>query len=68
MIGYMSLEEQVDVDFSRARRRATLRRLAARLRRDATYPYLNPRRRRPSLDRIFTPVFHGPSCRATPKG
>ena len=32
MVGYMSLEEQVDVDFTRARRRAFLRRLIARLR------------------------------------
>ena len=35
MIGYMSIEEQVDVDFIRARRRAFLRRVRARLRRDA---------------------------------
>ncbi len=34
MIGYMSIEEQVDVDFIRARRRAFLRRVRARLRRD----------------------------------
>jgi hypothetical protein len=34
MVGYMSLEEQVDADFSRARRRALLRRVATRLRRD----------------------------------
>ena len=33
MVGYMSLEVQVDVDFSRARRRALLRRIGARLRR-----------------------------------
>jgi hypothetical protein len=32
MVGYMSLEEQVDVDFTRARRRACVRRLMARLR------------------------------------
>ena len=32
MVGYMSFEEQVDVDFTRARRRAFLRRLMARLR------------------------------------
>jgi hypothetical protein len=31
MVGYMSLEEQVDADFSRARRRAFLRRISARL-------------------------------------
>ena len=35
MIGYMSLEEQVDADFTRARRKALLRRIGARLRRDA---------------------------------
>ncbi len=34
MIKYMSIEEQVDVDFSRARHRALLRRLKARLRGD----------------------------------
>jgi hypothetical protein len=34
MIGYMNLEVQVDVDFSRARRRALHRRIGARLRRD----------------------------------
>jgi hypothetical protein len=34
MVGYMSLEEQVDKDFSRGRRRALLRRIGARLRRD----------------------------------
>jgi hypothetical protein len=32
MVGYMSLEEQVDVDFTRARRRAFFRRLMARMR------------------------------------
>ena len=32
MVGYMSLEEQVDADFSRARRRAPLWRVATRLR------------------------------------
>src|SRR5918998_1173975 len=36
MVGFMSLEEQVDADFSRARRRASFRRLMARLRRDPT--------------------------------
>jgi ketosteroid isomerase-like protein len=36
MVGYMSLEEQVDSDFSRARRRAFLRRVSARLRKDPT--------------------------------
>src|SRR3712207_2378728 len=34
MIRYMSLEEQVDKDFDRARRRASLRRIGAWLRRD----------------------------------
>ena len=34
MVGYMSLEEQVDADFARARRRALVRRLGARLRND----------------------------------
>jgi hypothetical protein len=34
MVGYMSLKEQVDKDFSRGRRRALLRRIGARLRRD----------------------------------
>jgi hypothetical protein len=34
MVGYTSLEEQVDKDFSRARRRAFLRRISARLRKD----------------------------------
>ena len=36
MIGHMNLEVQVDVDFSRARRRALHRRIGARLRRDTT--------------------------------
>ena len=34
MVGYMSLEEQVDADFSRARRRALLRQMRTRLRKD----------------------------------
>ena len=34
MVGYMRLEEQVDADFSRARRRAMLRRMWSRLRID----------------------------------
>ena len=34
MVGHASLEEQVDRDFSRARRRALLRRIRTRLRRD----------------------------------
>lgn len=38
MIGYMSIEEQVDVDFIRARRRAFLWRLWARLRNDLPSP------------------------------
>ena len=36
MVKYMCVEVQVDVDFSRARRKAALRRLATRLRRDPT--------------------------------
>jgi hypothetical protein len=36
MIAYMDLNEQVDVDFTRARRRARLRALGARLRREHT--------------------------------
>jgi hypothetical protein len=36
MVGYMSLEAQVDADFSRARRRSLLRRMWSRLRRDNT--------------------------------
>jgi hypothetical protein len=36
MIGYMSLEEQVDKHFSLARREALLRQIGARLKRDAT--------------------------------
>ena len=35
MVGYMSLDEQVDRDFTVARRKALLGRIAARLRRDA---------------------------------
>lgn len=34
MVGHMNLDEQVDADFSRARRRAFLRRLSSRLRGD----------------------------------
>ena len=40
MVGYMSLEEQVDADFSRARRRALLRQVKTRLRRDNTSEWL----------------------------
>jgi hypothetical protein len=36
MIGYMSIDEQVDADFARARRKAALRRLVTRLRRNPT--------------------------------
>jgi hypothetical protein len=36
MIGYMSIEEQVDIDFIRARRRAFLRRVRARLKKNAS--------------------------------
>ena len=35
MVGYMSLEEQVDKDFTLARRKVLLRRIGARLRRNA---------------------------------
>jgi hypothetical protein len=35
MVGHTSLEEQVDADFSRARRKVLLRRIGTRLRRDA---------------------------------
>jgi len=34
MVGYMSVEEQVDKDFSSARRKALIRRIGARLRRE----------------------------------
>ena len=34
MVDYMSVEEQVDADFCRARRRAFLRQVMARLRKD----------------------------------
>jgi hypothetical protein len=37
MIDYMSLEEQVDADFTRARRKGFLRRLVGRLRRGLAY-------------------------------
>ena len=37
MVGYMNLEKQVDADFSRARRKALLRRIGARLRRDTAW-------------------------------
>jgi hypothetical protein len=40
MVGYMSLEEQVDADFSRARRRALLKRMRTRLRRDNASEWL----------------------------
>jgi hypothetical protein len=40
MVGYMSVEEQVDADFSRARRRAFLRRISARLRKGRTSNHL----------------------------
>jgi hypothetical protein len=36
MVRYMNLEEQVDADFSRALRRALLRRMRSRLQRDNT--------------------------------
>ena len=37
MVGYMRLEEQVDADFSRARRRALLRKVRFRLRRNCAW-------------------------------
>jgi hypothetical protein len=40
MVGYMSLEEQVDADFSRARRRALLRMVRIRLRRNYVWEEL----------------------------
>jgi hypothetical protein len=40
MVGYMSLEEQVDKDFSLARRKALLGRVGARLRRDNASEWL----------------------------
>src|SRR5215211_2880484 len=40
MVGYMSLEEQVDADFSHARRRALLRQVRTRLRRDNASEWL----------------------------
>jgi hypothetical protein len=40
MVGLTSLEEQVDRDFSRARRKAMLRRIGTRLRRDAASDWL----------------------------
>jgi hypothetical protein len=40
MVGYMSLEERVDADFSRARRRALLRQMRIRLQRDNASEWL----------------------------
>jgi hypothetical protein len=40
MVGYMSIEEQVDADFHRARRRAFLRRVRARVRNDGASDWL----------------------------
>jgi hypothetical protein len=37
MVGYMSLENQLEADFSRARRRALLRKVRIRLRREKTW-------------------------------
>ena len=54
MIGYMSLEEQVDKDFERARRRALFSRLAARLRGDpgrARLPAFEVVRRAPGAEK-----------------
>ncbi len=40
MIGYVDVEEQVDADFHRARRKASLRRWRDRLRRDCAHEHL----------------------------
>ena len=40
MIGYVDVEEQVDADFHRARRKASLRRWKNRLRRDCAHERL----------------------------
>ncbi len=40
MIGYVGVEEQIDADFHRARRKASLRRWRDRLRRDCTHEHL----------------------------
>lgn len=50
VIGYMNIDEQVEADFARARRKATLRRLATRLRRNPTsgqLPCFEETRRKP---------------------
>ena len=54
MIGYITIEEQVDADFIRARRRAFLRRVRARLRKvpsSAAIPSLEEARGKPG-DRV----------------
>jgi hypothetical protein len=56
MIGYMSLEEQVDKEFLRARHRAFFRRLAARVRGDrgrSTLPSFDEARRTLGADNRF---------------
>ena len=50
MVGYMSLEEQADADFTRARRKAFLLALLARLRQDPTPTRL------PCFDEVSTKV------------
>jgi hypothetical protein len=37
MVGYMTLQAQLEADFSRARRRALLRKVRIRLRREKTW-------------------------------
>jgi hypothetical protein len=55
MIPYMDLNEQVDADFTRARRRARLRALGARIRREHTpnrlLPFDDVRRERAANNR-----------------
>ena len=57
MIQYMDLNEQVDVDFTRARRRARLRALGARIRREHTPNRLlsfdDVRRERAANNRLY---------------
>ncbi|HEX2728993.1 MAG TPA: hypothetical protein VHM16_04510 [Rubrobacteraceae bacterium] len=57
MIGYMSLEEQVDKDFERARRRSFMARMAARLRGDpgmgGMIPFEDSRRSAGADNRVY---------------
>jgi hypothetical protein len=57
MIPYMSLNEQVDADFTRARRRACLQALVARVRREHTSNRLlsfdDVRRERVANNRLY---------------